>query len=103
MRLFGRTANFTASVPYGVGNFQGKVIGAEARAYRSGLLDSSFRFSVNLKGGPAMDVGEFSKWQQKTLVGISLKVLTPTGQYDPTKLLNYGCQPLGLQARDGCI
>ena len=28
---------------------------AEAKAYRSGLLDSSFRFSVNLKGGPAMD------------------------------------------------
>ena len=90
MSFFGRTANFTGSVPYGVGNFQGKVIGAETKAYRSGLLDSSFRFSANLMGGPAMDAREYSKWQQKTLLGVSLKVVTPTGQYDPTKLLNYG-------------
>jgi hypothetical protein len=90
MRFFGRTANFTASVPYGVGNFRGEVVGAETNAYRSGLLDSAFRFSVNLIGGPAMDVRDYAKWQQKTLVGISLKVVMPTGQYDPTKLVNYG-------------
>lgn len=90
MRFFGRTANFTASLPYGVGNFRGKVIEAETTAYRSGLLDSSFRFSVNLVGGAAMDAREYSKWQQKTILGVSLRVVTPTGQYDPTKLINYG-------------
>jgi hypothetical protein len=37
-----------------------------------------------------MDLREFAKWRQKTLIGLSLKVVTPTGQYDPTKLLNYG-------------
>src|SRR5437660_8862030 len=47
MRFFGRTANFTASLPYGVGNFRGSVSGADTRAYRSGLFDSSYRFSVN--------------------------------------------------------
>jgi hypothetical protein len=90
LRFFGRTANFLAVLPYGVGNFEGTVVDAPAKAYRSGLLDSAFRFSVNLKGGPAMDLEEFSKWQQKTLVGVSIKVVAPTGQYDPTKLINYG-------------
>ena len=90
MRLFGRTANFFASLPYGVGNFNGTVAQIPAHAYRSGLLDSEFRFSVNVKGGPAMDAREFAQWRQKTLIGLSLKVVTPTGQYDPTKLLNYG-------------
>lgn len=90
LRFFGRSANFTGSLPYGVGNLKGTVIGAETNAYRSGLLDSAFRFSVNLKGGPAMDIQDFSKWRQKTLVGVSLKVVAPTGQYDPTKLINYG-------------
>lgn len=90
MRLFGRTANFTATIPYGIGNFRGNVFGAETNAYRSGLLDSSFRFSVNLKGGPAMDLEDFRKWRQKTLLGISLKLVTPTGQYDSTRLINYG-------------
>ena len=37
-----------------------------------------------------MDLKDFVKWQQKTLVGLSLKVVTPSGQYDPTKLINYG-------------
>ncbi len=89
-RLFGRTANITASLPYGVGQFRGTVYGAETNAYRSGLLDCSFRVSVNLKGGPAMDLQDFLKWQQKTLLGVSLKVVSPTGQYDSTKLINYG-------------
>src|SRR5215471_19728886 len=46
--FFGRTANFSASLPYGVGNFRGTVADAEAFAYRSGLLSTTFRFSVNL-------------------------------------------------------
>ena len=88
--FFGRSANFTASLPYGVGNFTGTVLGAERTAYRSGLLDFTGRFSVNLLGGPAMKVPEFVKWKQKRLLGASLKIIAPTGQYDPTKLINWG-------------
>jgi hypothetical protein len=90
LNLFGRTANFTASLPYGVGNFRGIVADAETRAYRSGLLPASFRFSVNLIGGRAMNVAEFMKWRQKTILGISLRLVPETGQYDPTKLINFG-------------
>jgi hypothetical protein len=88
--FFGRSANFTASLPYGVGHFRGTVTGAEAHAYRSGLLDSFYRFSVNLKGGPAMPPQDFLKWRQKMLIGASVKLVAPTGQYDPTKLINLG-------------
>jgi len=90
LNFFGRSANITASLPYGVGNFRGTFIDNETKLYRSGLLDSTFRFSVNLKGGPAMNVKEFQAWQQKTILGASLKVVVPTGQYDPTKLINNG-------------
>ncbi len=88
--LFGRFANSTASVPYIIGNFQGKVSGADSAIYRSGLMDSVFRFSINLKGGPAMSVKDFQAWRQKTLIGFSFNVIAPTGQYDPTKLINAG-------------
>jgi hypothetical protein len=88
--LFGRSANFNAALPYAVGTFQGQVIGVGEQIYRSGLLDSTFRLSVNLKGGPAMPAREYVKWTQKTLLGVSLKVVAPTGQYDPTKLVNWG-------------
>jgi len=90
LNFFGRTANFLVSLPYGVGNFDGTVVGAEAHAYRSGLLPMTLRLSVNLKGGPAMNREDFGKWRQKTLIGISLKVIPQSGQYDPTKLINYG-------------
>ena len=106
-RLFGRTANFVGSLPYGIGNFRGTVVEAEQSAYRSGLLDASLRFSLNLMGGPAMDVRDYVKWRQKTLLGVSFRIVPPTGQYDPTKLINYGANrwafkpELGLSRRWG--
>lgn len=90
LKLFGCTSNFSASLPYGVGNFRGTVVGAETLAYRSGLLPTTFRFSVNVIGGRAMNLPEFMKWRQKTILGISLKLVPQTGQYDPTKLINFG-------------
>jgi len=87
--LFGRSANITGFLPYGVGTFQGKVFGNYRQVYRSGLLDLSARFSVNLKGGPAMAVPEFVKWKQKMLLGASFSVVAPTGQYNPTHLVNW--------------
>lgn len=88
--LFGRSANATASLPYAVGTFEGMLGVSQQQLYRSGLGDSAFRLSVNLKGAPAMPLHEFVKWKQKTLLGVSLKVTAPTGQYDSRKLVNWG-------------
>jgi hypothetical protein len=88
--LFGRSANVTGLLPYAVGTFQGTTLGTQRQIYRSGLLDLGLRFSVNLKGGPAMAVPQFVKWKQKTLIGVSLTVIPPTGQYNPIHLINWG-------------
>jgi hypothetical protein len=88
--LFGRSANITGLLPYGVGTFQGSVLGNQRQIYRSGLLDLGLRFSVNLKGGPSMAAPQFAKWKQKLLLGASLTVVAPTGQYDPNHLINWG-------------
>jgi hypothetical protein len=88
--FLGRSANMTVSLPYAVGIFQGNLAGQPRQLYRSGLLDLTSRISVNLKGGPSMPAEEFRSWRQKTLLGVSLKILAPTGQYDPTKLVNWG-------------
>jgi hypothetical protein len=88
--IVGRSANFVATLPYAVGNFSGTEAGAEEQRHLSGLMDTSYRFSVNLLGGPSMKTREFMKWRQRVLLGTSLRVTAPTGQYDPTKLLNWG-------------
>src|SRR5258708_38799617 len=80
----------TASLSYAVGNFQGVPSGQSRSLCRSGMLDSSFRFSVNLVGGQAMQAKEMAKWKQKRLLGLSLKLVAPTGQYSGTKLINWG-------------
>ena len=90
LNFFGRSSNIVASLPYAVGNFYGNLTGEQHHLYRSGLLDSSYRFSVNLKGGPAMQPQQYAKWKQKVLLGASLTVIAPTGQYDPAKLINWG-------------
>ena len=88
--FFGRSSNIAASLPYGVGTFQGEVLQQHRSVYRSGLMDFGARFSVNLLGGPAMRGNEFAKWKQKVLLGASLKVIAPTGQYSSGKIVNWG-------------
>lgn len=88
--FLGRSANVVAAAAYGAGTFEGAVLGEQASTHRSGLFDSVVRVSVNLVGGPAMSLPGMWTWQQKTLLGVSLKVVLPTGQYDPTKLINLG-------------
>ena len=37
-----------------------------------------------------MNAEQFSKWRQKTILGVSFKLQPPTGQYNPTALINFG-------------
>lgn len=48
-----------------------------------------------------MSLQEFSKWRQKTLIGASLTVSTPTGQYDPSRLINIGVNRWALKPEVG--
>ena len=48
-----------------------------------------------------MNVGEFTKWRQKTILGISVKFVPKAGQYDPTKLVNLGTNRWALKPELG--
>lgn len=88
--LLGRSANITLGVPYGDGDFMGTIREVPRSLEKSGTLDAYLRFSVNLLGGPAMKPKQFAGWRESTLLGMSLSIFAPTGQYDPTRLLNWG-------------
>jgi len=55
-----------------------------------GLLDPTFRVSMNVYGAPALQLKDFASYKQDLIVGASLQVQAPFGQYDPTKLVNLG-------------
>jgi len=86
----GRTSQVLAILPYVVADLTGNVAGTGASRHKSGLADSVFRYSVNLIGAPAMRRKEFASYRQKNILGISLTVQAPTGQYDPKVLINLG-------------
>jgi hypothetical protein len=89
--FFGRQALFTAGLPYSWGHVTGMVGEQSGSVYRSGLTDTKARFSVNLRGNPAMSPAEFARKKHRNfIIGTSLSVNAPSGQYSGQKLINIG-------------
>jgi hypothetical protein len=101
--LFNRSATATVVVPYAVGDLEGLYLGEPAAANRSGTGDMVLRLGLNLFGAPAMKLAEFAAFRPKTLIGASLFVSAPTGQYDPTRLINIGTNRWGFKPEIGVV
>jgi outer membrane putative beta-barrel porin/alpha-amylase len=88
--LFGRTANAAVAVPYGWGTITGNVSEERASVDRAGLADMRVRVAVNWLGGRAMPLREFARRVPSTVVGTSVAISVPTGQYFSDRLINIG-------------
>ena len=88
--LAGRSANAGVVVPMIGGHVEGLYLGEPAEVGRFGLGDPRLRLAMNLYGAPAMTPQAFASYRQQTIVGVSLTVAPPLGQYDSTKLINLG-------------
>ena len=88
--LGGQSAKFDVIVPTSSFSAQGIVNGQPAERQMSGFGDPRFRVSVNLFGAPALSAKDFVSYQQDLIVGVSMQVSAPLGQYDDSKLLNLG-------------
>jgi len=87
---WGDCAKFDVAVPYS--SFSGHaVVGGQPKERNvSGFDDPLFRFSINFHGAPALTLKQFAGYRQDLIVGASLALTPPLGQYDSTKLLNLG-------------
>lgn len=88
--LAGRQATASIAVPYIWGGVSGRVFEEQQDVTRSGLGDMRLRLSMNLVGSPALSPREFAARKQSTVLGASVTVVSPTGQYDPRRLVNLG-------------
>jgi len=70
----------------GTADFQGQPASREV----SGLGDPRIRMSVNFLGAPALPLSGFKDYKQNLVVGASMQIFLPLGQYDPEKLVNIG-------------
>ncbi len=88
--FFGLSAKIDASIPYVWGGYEGLVDGEFRTRDLVGWGDPRFRFAVNLFGAPALDVKEFARYRQKTIVGAEIQVTAPAGKYEPDRFFNLG-------------
>lgn len=88
--LAGRQANVVVLYPYLWGTAQGTVFEDQIKVRRSGSGDLRLRFSTLLKGGAALGPREFAERKVSTIIGASVSIIVPTGQYDPARLVNPG-------------
>ena len=88
--LWGMSGKFDAIVPYTWLSGTAEVRGAPFERIVDGLADARFRLSVNLYGAPALTLNEFRNYEQDLIVGASLQVSVPSGQYDNNRVVNIG-------------
>jgi hypothetical protein len=88
--LFGQSAKFDVVAPYSTFSAHGIVADDAHERAMNGFGDPRFRVSMNLFGAPALPLKDFANYKQDLLVGVSLQVSAPLGQYDDTKFLNLG-------------
>jgi len=88
--FFGLTSQALAVIPYSWATASGKVFGEDSSITRNGFGDSRFRVSVLFLGAPAETVEEFAKSSPQTVLGASIMVTAPTGQFFSDKVINLG-------------
>jgi hypothetical protein len=90
--LLGRTANYLVELPYTWGLTEGTIINTRAERRLSGFNDMGITLAVNLMGAPSMNLAEFQQLRNnpRMILGMSIKVQLPTGQYMSDKFINVG-------------
>jgi hypothetical protein len=88
--FFGMTAQAFGVIPFAWVQANALVTSQYQSTTRTGFSDMRFRLSVLLHGAPAATREEFVKSSPRTIIGSSLTIVAPTGQYFPDKLINLG-------------
>ena len=89
-----KLARLDVVLPYNNGNWEGLLTGVPTRIHRDGFSDPRIRLSLNLTG-PSASTGKelreyISEHKKYTIVGVSLAITLPLGQYFEEKVINLG-------------
>jgi len=101
--LWGRTTNVLVELPYQWSTTQGILVDTPARGRAFGIGDIGVTVAVNLLGAPTMTPADYQQLRQNPhpVLGASLKVIAPIGQYNADRLLNVGGNRWAVRAEIG--
>lgn len=90
MDFWGQSGSLALVLPYAWLSASGDVFQQSRTVDRTGLSDLIARLSINLYGAPAVTVQQYPSYHQDTIIGVSLIVTAPSGQYIQSKFVNIG-------------
>ena len=100
--FFGLSGKVDLVVPFVIDSYwEGLLNGQPASTVRTGFPDPMVRLSVNFIGAPALPLSEFQAYQEKTIVGASLQIRLPMGEYSGQKIINLGANRLTFKPQIG--
>jgi len=86
----GMAGRIDVALPFVIGEWEGLVQREHLTTSRTGFADPTLRLVLGIVGAPALSPSEFARFEPKTIVGATLRVRAPLGQYDPNRLINLG-------------
>ena len=101
MGIAGKSAKVDVVLPYSTLDAHGLVFGEPRTRHVTGFGDPAVRLSMNFIGAPALTMKEFAGYKQDLIVGGSLRLGLPLGQYDEGRLINVGSNRWTLRPEIG--
>jgi hypothetical protein len=87
--VFGHSGLFSVVGSYASTSGDALYRGSRVSGENAGLADPAARVGVNLFGAPAMKRSAFGGWKQNLIVGVSLLIQPPLGDYE-SRILSIG-------------
>ena len=103
--LWGRTSNILFSLPYSWGTARGLLLGDPVKRDFNAFGDLGVTLNVNLRGAPTMTLEDFLAFRAnpRPIIGLSLKVVAPTGHYNSNRLINVGANRWAARLKLGGV
>ena len=105
--LAGKSARFSLLLPYTSGRWEGDMDNEFRVIQRRGMGDPRLRVSMNLYGAPALKGQEFASYHAdhdtNTVIGASIAVTLPLGQYSEDRLINIGKNRWSVRPQVGLV
>ena len=99
--LFKKLGRIAVGMPYAFLNGTAKAYGLDTAASRNGFGDGRIKLGINLIGSPVLAPKDFQQFQEHTVLGASVVISVPIGQYFSDKLINIGSNRWGIKPEIG--
>ncbi|HJY76353.1 MAG TPA: transporter [Burkholderiales bacterium] len=99
--VFGNAGNVGLVLPFA--NLSGSATfnGVEQQRTLTGVADPAVRFAVNFYGAPALSAEQFKAYRQDLIIGASVVVTAPLGDYDSNRVANLGANRWSAKPEPG--